>query len=217
MRRILFVLFAVLALVLLTHATPGTALAATPNSIYHCVTHGESLSSIAAHYGVSTWSIANANGLWDPNRIYAGQVLVIPRSGYYDGGHGPYYGNQGYGNQGYGCDGHQGYGCDGYQGYGNQSYGHQSYGCDGHQGYGCDGYQGMYAGYNYGGSYYKPFYPQPTYGNKYGCYYWVKYGDTMQSIAWHYGGNAYEIAHANGIYNQNWIYAGQRLLIPGCN
>lgn len=205
MRRIVFVLFAVLALVLLTHATPGTALAAAPSS-YHCVAHGESLSSIAARYGVSTWSIANANGLWDPNRIYAGQVLVIPRSGYFDGGHGPYDGNQGYyGNQGY----------DGHQGYGNQGYGCQGFGCQGYQGN--QGYQGYYAGYNYGGSYYKPYYPQPTYGGKYGCYYWVKYGDTMQSIAWRYGGNAWTIAHANGIYNLNWIYAGQRLLIPGCN
>jgi LysM repeat protein len=44
----------------------------------HCVSHGETLSGIAWRYGSSTWAIANANGLWSPNYIRAGQCLVIP-------------------------------------------------------------------------------------------------------------------------------------------
>lgn len=44
----------------------------------HCVRYGETLSRIAYHYGTSTWAIAKANGLHNPNYIYAGQCLHIP-------------------------------------------------------------------------------------------------------------------------------------------
>ena len=44
----------------------------------HTVKYGESLSGIAAHYGVSVRSIVEANGLRNANQIYAGQRLVIP-------------------------------------------------------------------------------------------------------------------------------------------
>ncbi len=158
MRKLFIALALVLALLLLTHATTGTALAAGPS--YVVVQPGQTLFSIASSYGLSTWAVANANGIWNPNLIYAGQVLVIPNYGMYGG----------------------------------------------------------YAGSNYYGQYYpgyyqQPYYPHPTYN----CYYWVRYGDTMYSIARMYGGNMWTIASANGLYNPNWIYAGQRLLIPGCN
>jgi LysM repeat protein len=44
----------------------------------HVVQYGETLSGIAWRYGVSVWAIANANGIANPNRIYAGQRLVLP-------------------------------------------------------------------------------------------------------------------------------------------
>jgi len=44
----------------------------------HVVRYGETLSGIAWRYGVSVWAIANANGIANPNRIYAGQRLVLP-------------------------------------------------------------------------------------------------------------------------------------------
>jgi LysM repeat protein len=44
----------------------------------HTVLRGQTLSGIAYHYGVSIWAIANANGIANPNLIYAGQRLVIP-------------------------------------------------------------------------------------------------------------------------------------------
>lgn len=44
----------------------------------HTVSKGETVSHIAARTGVSVASIARANGLDDPGRIYAGQRLVIP-------------------------------------------------------------------------------------------------------------------------------------------
>lgn len=44
----------------------------------HRVKYGETLIGIAAHYGVSPWAIAQANGIYNLNRIYAGQRLYIP-------------------------------------------------------------------------------------------------------------------------------------------
>jgi len=50
----------------------------------HVVAYGETLFGIAARYGVSPWAIANVNGIYNVNHIYAGQVLYIPSSpGYY--------------------------------------------------------------------------------------------------------------------------------------
>jgi LysM repeat protein len=48
------------------------------------------------------------------------------------------------------------------------------------------------------------------------CGYWytVRWGDTLNSIAWRSGVNVWTIAQANGIYNLNYIYAGQALWIP---
>ena len=150
MRRFVLLAIIVAAVFVLTAAAPNSVNAAGP--MYHVVRPGQTLSGIASMYGVSAWSLANANGVWNWNLVYAGQVLTIPYGGY-------------------------------------------SY------------------GYNY---YYQPvaaYYPKSTYG----CYYWVRYGDNMISIARRFGGDPWVIARANGIYNLNWIYAGQRLLIPGCN
>ncbi|MBI3742652.1 MAG: LysM peptidoglycan-binding domain-containing protein [Chloroflexi bacterium] len=69
-----------LALILLTHASAGTANAAAP--FYHVVLPGQTLSGIAAWYGVSTYSLAYINGIWNPNLVYVGQVLLIPRAVY---------------------------------------------------------------------------------------------------------------------------------------
>jgi LysM repeat protein len=48
------------------------------------------------------------------------------------------------------------------------------------------------------------------------CGYWytVRWGDTLNSIAWRTGVSAWAIAQANNIYNLNRIYAGQALWIP---
>ena len=49
----------------------------------------------------------------------------------------------------------------------------------------------------------------------YGCqYYTVRMGDTLHGIGRRYGLSPWAIASANGIYNLNAIYVGQRLLIP---
>lgn len=46
----------------------------------YTVVYGDTLSEIAAKYGVSISALANLNGITDPNLIYVGQVLKIPTS-----------------------------------------------------------------------------------------------------------------------------------------
>jgi LysM repeat protein len=48
------------------------------NTIWHTVQQGETLSSIARRYGTTWQKVAQANGLVNPNQIYAGQKLKIP-------------------------------------------------------------------------------------------------------------------------------------------
>jgi len=45
---------------------------------WHWVQYGETVFSIGRLYGVNPWAISAANGLANPNRIYAGQRLFIP-------------------------------------------------------------------------------------------------------------------------------------------
>ncbi|TFG72817.1 MAG: LysM peptidoglycan-binding domain-containing protein [Anaerolineales bacterium] len=52
--------------------------------------------------------------------------------------------------------------------------------------------------------------PAPTTGS-----YVVRVGDTMTSIALRYGISASQLASANGLYWNSWVYVGQRLSIPG--
>lgn len=59
---------------------PFVPTAATSN-ISHTVAGGENLSRIATIHGVSVSTIVQANGISNPNRIRAGQVLTIPKPG----------------------------------------------------------------------------------------------------------------------------------------
>ncbi len=59
-------------------ATPGPT-PETPTVRYHVVRWGETLFGISRRYGVSIRAIAEANGIRNVNRIYAGQRLVIPQ------------------------------------------------------------------------------------------------------------------------------------------
>ncbi len=54
--------------------------------VWHTVQRGESLSSIARRYGTTWQAIAQANGIVNPNQIYAGQKLKIPTTGGPSGG-----------------------------------------------------------------------------------------------------------------------------------
>ena len=60
-----------------TEPTPTNA----PNPDLHIVQDGETLTLIAAQYGITMDDIASKNGLEDPNAIFAGQRLTLPTPG----------------------------------------------------------------------------------------------------------------------------------------
>ncbi len=65
---IIFLLIGILAL-------PGSA---QDGPITHVVQRGENLFRISLRYGVTWDAVMKANGISDPDQIYAGQVIVIP-------------------------------------------------------------------------------------------------------------------------------------------
>jgi LysM repeat protein len=67
--------------VLLTWMLLAAAPVHAQSSVVHVVKRGETLFSIARHYGVTVEAICAANNIADPSRIYAGQRLVIPTHG----------------------------------------------------------------------------------------------------------------------------------------
>lgn len=70
---LLYLLIAFLCLV-----TPVTAQQNSGEQVVHIVQPGENLYRISLRYGVSMETIAQANGITDMTRIYAGQQLIIP-------------------------------------------------------------------------------------------------------------------------------------------
>ena len=79
--RVAAVALTLLALMLVSaafvpHADAAPMSAASNTTIV--VRSGDTLNSIAARYGVSPSTLARANGITNPNRIYIGQRLVIP-------------------------------------------------------------------------------------------------------------------------------------------
>jgi LysM repeat protein len=70
----------VLAVAMLIVLLLPDAASAAPSkgNIIHVVQRGEMLSTIARRYGINMWTLARANGITNPNRIYVGQRLVIP-------------------------------------------------------------------------------------------------------------------------------------------
>ena len=75
---LLLAMVLVLALTATTQAAPAEAPTAS-TGVYHTVTWGQSLSGIAVYYGSTVNAIMAANPqIWNPNVIFAGQVLFIP-------------------------------------------------------------------------------------------------------------------------------------------
>ncbi len=82
MRRLPFVLMLVLitSLLALTLSSPAKA-QGDDGLTFHVVAWGETLAKIAARYNVTVQAIMSANSISNPDRIYAGQTLIIPGAG----------------------------------------------------------------------------------------------------------------------------------------
>ena len=79
MRRATRLAFVLLVVLLLGGVFSEPALAAPgQDEVSYVVSPGDTLGAIAARHGVSASSIAAANGISNPDRIYVGQNLVIP-------------------------------------------------------------------------------------------------------------------------------------------
>jgi LysM repeat protein len=83
-RKSIFILVLVVVLLALT-VSMAAAKGDMSGGVYHTVSYGETLYSIGRYYGVSPYAIAQANNLYNPNYIYAGQVLYVPAGGGYPG------------------------------------------------------------------------------------------------------------------------------------
>ena len=82
MKQILIVVVLVMALFVVAVGSAGASPELHGGPTIHYVGFGESLYGIAAQYGVPVEVIMRANGLVNPDMIYAGQPLRIPTGGY---------------------------------------------------------------------------------------------------------------------------------------
>jgi LysM repeat protein len=199
--------------VILVLLTSQAALAAPPQQgggLIHYVRPGESLYGIAAQYGVSPEAILFQNGIVNPDRIYVGQALVIPGGGY---GPAPVYSNPDYG-------------CVGYHivqmgetlssiawNYGTTTEAllrlNNLYNAD-----------FVYVGQRLCVPTGTGYAPQPAgYGNYRPApamyYHTVSSGETLDGICARYGADPWRVTQANNLSNASYIWAGQRLAIPG--
>jgi LysM repeat protein len=61
-----------------TESPPTPTPSPTAETISHTIKRGDTLSEIAARYGVAVEEIMEANGLTDPGQIITGQKLIVP-------------------------------------------------------------------------------------------------------------------------------------------
>jgi LysM repeat protein len=154
----------------------------------HIVQRGETLSHIALRYGTTVHAIATANGIVNPNRVYAGQRLTIPCGSPPPSGGSWYTVRRG-------------------DTLSSIAWRHRVNVWAIVRANKIANPNRIYAGQRI----YIPGGVSPFPG---GVWYTVRWGDTLSSIAWRYGKTVWAIVQANDIANPNWIYAGQRLYIP---
>ncbi len=210
MRRLLAVLALTLLFVTLNVGIVMAAPGMQSGPQIHYVGFGDSLSGIAARYGVSAEAIMQVNGLTNPDMIYVGQPLLIPGLGTY--GQSPGYpAGGGCGNTHVVRPGETLSGVAWQYGVpvdtllaSNQLYSRDM----------------VYVGQELcisGGPVYRP---QPATYQNYtpapeAFYHKVIEGDCLSDIAYRYGVDHDSIMRANGLNSDGFIWVGQRLVIPG--
>lgn len=203
MAKMLRTLGLVLTLLLVLGALVSPAPAAAGSPVSYTVTWGDTLYSIASRYGMSVYTLMQANGLRNANYIYIGQRLFIPSSG----APLPPVGTSTYvvrpGDTLFSIASRYGTTVDALR----QANGLYSFAI----------YVGQVlriAGYPPAprAPIYPPAVPIPPTG---GTYYIVQPGDYLGLIAARFGVSVYAIQMANRLYNSSFIFVGQRLFIPG--
>ena len=61
-----------------TTTVPTTIASTTTQPRFYKIQRGDTLDKIAAAYGLPIQAIMDKNGLTDPNKIFAGQILELP-------------------------------------------------------------------------------------------------------------------------------------------
>jgi LysM repeat protein len=89
MRKTIFILTMIAALVLVGLPTPSANAQAPCNGITHVVATGENLFRIGLRYGLTADQVAAANGIFNVNYVQVAQVLCIPTGGTFGTG-GPF-------------------------------------------------------------------------------------------------------------------------------
>jgi LysM repeat protein len=201
--------------ILIAGLSIGPVWAAPPatHQVVHIVRWGENLTWIAGRYGTSIQAIMHANGLHSPNRIYAGQRLIIPGTAPYTGAVASSCGQVytvRYGDTLSGIAYRLGISL------------HSLAAANGIVNTNC-----IYAGQRLAipcqpctappctapvQVHHKPVKPHPQSGP--GWWYIVKPGDTLAKIAWRYGTTVWKLTHANNLSNPHLICVGQKLIIP---
>jgi LysM repeat protein len=187
---------AVVVSVLFLAVTAPLAAAPERQGTIHVVQAGEHLTAIANRYGTTPEAIASANNLVNMNLLYVGQRLTIPGGGSSTGASNTYYVvNRG----------------DTLSAIAVR-YGTTTQALVEANGLASANF--IYVGERLlipgGGSVAAPSTSSSTTG-----YYTVQLGDTVSSIAVRNGTTAWAIVEANHLANPNFIYVGQRLVIPG--
>lgn len=165
-------------------------------SVIHIVQWGENLTLIGRRYGVGTAAIAQANGIANPNYIYAGQRLIIPSGSAPSAPAGPttaYVVRRG-----------------------------DTLSAIAHRfGTTVNALASLNNLLNPNLIYVGQRLRIPGQGSSTGtadsCTYVVKRGDTLSAIAVTYRTTVWAIAIANNLANPSFIWVGQRLVIPGCS
>jgi LysM repeat protein len=192
------VLVAALAGVLLLSTAAPLAASPERQGTIHVVQAGEHLTAIANRYGTTPQAIASANNLVNMNLLYVGQRLTIPGTGSQPAQSNSYYVvNRG----------------DTLTAIAAR-YGTTTQALV--QANGLASANLIYVGQRLvipGGS--APSSSTPSSPSSTTGYYTVRAGDTVSSIAVLHGVTAWAIVQANHLANANFIYVGQRLVIPG--
>lgn len=60
--------------------SPAPAPVPVPTTSYYVVQKGDTLAKLAVRFGVRIWDLVTANNIANPNLIYTGQCLIIPKA-----------------------------------------------------------------------------------------------------------------------------------------